>query len=588
MRWIGPPAACLLAALACGPAAPPPEPGTAAEPDTVEMRLLRTIFTGVPQGTDAARMRRLTDPTAPTPQPRWTLARAALAVLGEDRGWPEYPIERLLDEQIGQLQRFTGRDVLPRGDPPGFGDDDLVYTLLHTLAVTGRLDRGVEILEAHLGDGGEDDLTAEYVRGVVLQALFIAGTPRAKDLIQKAAEKPDALWILSSNLVPYRRFPTLAELASHRRDIPPAKRDRKRLFAAIGRGCSSEALLALYLAGFLPPAADPAVERREIEQLSRAAWDLPAQGCFNGRYFAQRSLGLRAAATPAYWRQAFEREEVAWNRELLARIAFARHGREWADTALDLLADEPVQLVQWELLLGSLQFRRGLVYRDFWDLWLAAPHRQFRLSFAEDFVLLPPEEEAALLDWLEAGHLPADERVHLFLLRELSEGARGHNTYRFLRHLWNLPRRYDYYDALWHLSDPAALPFLRYSLHDPEAADHRDRIESAMAMLEGRKPDLFTGEPVTLCCDRTEECLLGQFHDQIYRRSDVVDLTTPDEVIAWLEAGSGPQADLVVEILDELASTATITDPATNTTYRFEHLYGCWRHIPDPRQPLPE
>src|SRR5262245_29787594 len=93
-----------------------------AAPEPVEVRLLRTIHVGALQGIGEGELRRMTAPKEAF-YVRYVLARAALLVLDGDGGSPEYPLQRLLDQALAQLQ--PGRDLLPAGAPPGFGGDDL-------------------------------------------------------------------------------------------------------------------------------------------------------------------------------------------------------------------------------------------------------------------------------------------------------------------------------------------------------------------------------------------------------------------------------------------------------------------------------
>ncbi len=157
--------------------------------------------------------------------------------------------------------------------------------------------------------------------------------------------------------------------------------------------------------------------------------------CFNGRLFATRALALRSAETPRYWASLFEAAGNAWERRVIARVAFARHGHDFADPALDFLSREPEKYVQWELLSGSTGFRAGVAYRDYWDVWFSAPHSQYRLLHPDSWRNLRGKDLAVMLDWLEAGNRPGSDAVLDSLLSDLARGATGVGARRYLSYL---------------------------------------------------------------------------------------------------------------------------------------------------------
>ena len=547
----------LLLALAFGlPAA------VHAAPEPVEVRLLRTIHIGALQSLDEGDLRRMSSPREAS-YVRYVLARAALLVLGKDGGSPEYPVERLLDQALAQLQ--PGRDLLPAGAPPGFGGDDLIYTLTYALAVSGRGGAAERVLEEHVGGGSDSK------RSVALQALHNLGTPRAQQVIQKATEVREIGFVAGSLLV-QDQFPPLHELAAHWHDIPLSGRSRKDLVREVGNGCGPRAILALLLAGYLPPAGSPEQERRELAALCRAATELPLEGCYNGRMFALRSYGLRTRGAPAVWASLAGRLETGWQRALAARIGFARFPKAIAPLALGLLAEEPQQYVQWELLWGILFAGKGLVFRDVWDLWNLSPHLQLRLSYPGSFPGLGLVEQDRLLDWLESGRRPGDGQVLDWLLCELARSARGREAFRLMRVYLNRPAAERHAWVLQELAEPAALPALRYLRDHAPSADDRAALAGGIEILEAGTANLYSGQAPKICCTPTRECLLSQYEQQRFRTSK--DRLEDEKALkAWIAAGLAADPEIV--FLDERAAEVRSAPGAKRL--RFEHRDGCWR-----------
>ena len=108
-------------------------PGTvSAEP--IEHRLLRTIQTGTLQQLELPEVIRYSKGEEADFLGH-VLARSALVVLGKDEGFPDWPIERLLDRTLNQLQRRSHAYHLPPEMPAGFGGEDLVFTLVHAMVM---------------------------------------------------------------------------------------------------------------------------------------------------------------------------------------------------------------------------------------------------------------------------------------------------------------------------------------------------------------------------------------------------------------------------------------------------------------------
>lgn len=561
------PGLCALAALM---ALSMPGPVSAApEPEPVEVRLLRTVHLGALQGLAEADLRRMSAPGEPS-YVRYVLSRAALLVLGRDDRVPEFPVERLLDQALAQLKPDAiTAGLLPAGAPPGFGTDDLIYTLTYALAVSGRGAAAEQVLERHVGGG------SELKRCIAMQALHNLGSRRGQDVIQQATQVREIGFVAGTLLV-QDQFPPLQELAAHWHDIPLAERSRETLARDAGSGCGPRAILALFLAGYLPPADDPAQQRLELHSLYRAAVDLPLQGCFNGRMFALRSYGLRTSSLPAVWTTLIGRLENGWQRGLAVRIGFAHYPQEMVPAALDRLAVEPQQDVQWELLWATLFAGKGLVFRDFWDLWNLSPHRQVRLSFPGSFPPIDRPRQDRLLEWLESGRHPGDSQVYDWLLCELARSVRGANAFRLLRAYLARPAAERRAWVLQDLAEPAALPALRYLRAHAPAPEDREALAGGIEILENATANLYSGRAPEICCAPTRECLMSQYEQQVFRKSDQR-LRNEAELKDWIAKGLAAKPK--IRFLDSLERVAEIRDGRSPQPLRFEHLDGCWRRV---------
>lgn len=574
--------------------------------EPIEVRLLRTVHLGALQGLSEADLRRMSGPGEPS-YVRYVLSRAALLVLGRDDRVPEFPVERLLDQALAQLKPGAIQEgLLPAGAPPGFGADDLIYTLTYALAargkshfgenrplilkdlwtrnrpsehlchgllaVSGRGAAAEQVLVRHVGGG------SELKRCVAMQALHNLGSRRGQDVIQQATQVREIGFVVGTLLV-QDQFPPLQELAAHWNDIPLAERSRETLARDAASGCGPRAILALFLAGYLPPADNPAQQRRELDVLRRAALDLPLEGCFNGRMFGLRSYGLRTRSVPAVWTTLAGRLENGWQRVLAVRIGFAHYPQEVVPAALDRLAVEPQQDVQWELLWGALFAGKGLVFRDFWDLWNLSPHRQVRLSFPGSFPPIDRPRQDRLLDWLESGHHPGDGQVYNWLLCELARSVRGADAFRLLRAYLARPAAERHAWVLQDLAEPAALPALRYLRDYAQTPEDREALAGGIEILENATANLYSGRAPEICCAPTRECLLSQYEQQVFRKSDQR-LRNETELKDWIAKGLAAKPE--IRFLDSLHRVAEIRDGRGPQPLRFEHLYGCWRRVAGP------
>ena len=528
--------------------------------EPLELRLLRTIYTGVWQQAEAAdALRHASD--SHQDFLGHMLARAALAVTGQDQGFPEWPMERVLDRALDLLSGPSHAFQTPRGMAAGFEGPQAAFAAVHALVTTGQAEKAEAVLERHLTSG------ARFKRAVVLQALRNIGDARSTALIQRFAEVGDD-HNLAENLLADQRFPFLHELAARLSRIPPAERTRERLLSATAEGCGERSALAVYFLGYFPPSDDPWQEQREeaaLQALARAS-------CFQARYFAVRTLALRAPRTAEYWTGLFQAEDDAWQRAQLARIGFGRFGGRFLAPALELLAREPSQYVQWELMHGNLEVREAARFRTYWDIW-EAPTLQFHLNFPRDGGSMSERDADELLRWLESGARPRDEWVRNHLLHGLARHLSGPLTRRFLRVFDAIPERSRHFWILSPLPDLQALPLLRYWLAQPitEEAQHK-ALEDLVESLEARTPSRGAAGA---CCLPTPDCLRSRLRSASVAPSAI---TTADEARRWLEAAEPGQPVPRLRFLDPLERVAVARWPDCREQ-RGEHLYGCWRRI---------
>ncbi|MFQ5803800.1 MAG: hypothetical protein ACE5JQ_12960 [Candidatus Methylomirabilales bacterium] len=541
-------------------------PATAsAEP--IQLSLLRTIQTGTVQQIKVAEIIQYAKGDEASYLDH-VLARSALLVLDKDEGFPDWPVPRLLDRTLNQLQRRSHAYHLPPEMPAGFGGEDLVFTVVYALVVTGKTEEAIDVLGRHLGSG------SRYKRGVVLQALRNIGNERANSLVQEVANTRDDR-NLAENLLADHHYPFLGELRQHLHLIPTHQRGREELFAIAGKRCSRRATLAVYLLGFLAPSDDWRQNEAELDLLR----DLTRAPCFYTRYFAIRALALRSAESIDFWMGLFDGEKDAWQRAQIARIGFARFGKTFATPALALLRGEPVQYVQWELMHGNIEVREGARFRDYWDIW-QPPTLQFRLNFSEGGGRMDEQDLDELLFWLETGARPRNPWVRNQMLYGLARHVSGKQTKRYLRTFDSLPDKTSHWWILQNLADARALPLLRY-WHTLESEEQqRDILLKLIVRLENQRPGSRRAARST-CCQPTRECLVSWITTLPADGHDM-EITTEEQAKAWL--AEVDLASLKPEILftDPLGRVALVTRHGAEKPERWEHLYGCWRRVQTP------
>ncbi len=538
-------------------------PATAVAGPT-QLSLLRTIQTGTVQQLRVAEIIQYAKGDEASYLDH-VLARSALLVLDKDEGFPDWPVARLLDRTLNQLQRRSHAYHLPPEMPAGFGGEDVVFTVVYALVVTGKTEEAIDVLGRHLDSG------SRYKRGVVLQALRNIGNQRANSLIQQVANSRDDR-NLAENLLADHHYPFLEELHRYLHLIPSHRRGREELFAIAGERCSRRATLAVYFMGFLAPSVDWRQNEAELDLLR----DLTRVPCFYTRYFAIRALALRSAESIDFWTELLNGEEDAWQRAQIARIGFARFGKTFATPALALLRGEPVQYVQWELMHGNIEVREGAQFRDYWDIW-QPPTLQFRLNFSEGGGRMDEQDLEELLFWLEIGARPRNPWVRNHMLYGLARHISGKQTRRYLRIFDSLPDKTSHWWVLQNLSDARALPLLRY-WHTLESEEQqRDILLKLIVRLENQRSGSRQAAQGT-CCQPTRECLISWITTLPVNGQDM-EITTEEQAKAWLAGAEGTSLEPEILFTDALGRVALVTRHGGESPERWDHLYGCWRRV---------
>lgn len=532
----------------------------AAVDEPIELRLLRTVYVGAWQGTDSEQALALANDSQASYLGH-VLSRSALNVMGEDRGFPEWPLERLLERTLDLLGPETHALTTPT--LRDFSGDHAVYAVVHAMVTSGQTEEAERALSARLAT------SSRYDRAVSLQALRNIGTPEATAALRRFRESGDDS-NLAENLLADQRFPFLFDLRDRLHLIPPEQRERRRLLEIASQGCGERPTLAVYFLGFLAAAAEDDREASELAELRRLA----ALPCFMTRYFAVRALALRSVETPSFWAERFAAEQDAWQRAQLARVGFSRLGTSFPATALEWLADEPSQYVQWELMHGNVERREGARFRTAWDLW-DHPTLQMHLNFPTGGSEMQMADLEALIAWLESGRRPQNPFVHNHLLYGIARHTDGAATRRFLR---LLAAREDLTRSFWILTplqDVAALPLLLYwQTLDIAEASQRDALERIVVRLEGMGPRMTVD---AACCRPTRECLDAWIQS---RAPGFGSIGGADEARAWLDDSPPEDEKPAVTFLDDLSRVASVTRQEGETE-RWEHLFGCWRRVDD-------
>ena len=536
----------------------------AAQGESIERRLLRTIQIGTPQDLSVAHIRKI----AEDPNSKYIdaiLARSALLVLQQDVHGPA-PYEDLLDSVLNNLATESNA-FPPLPALPQFRGKETVLTMVYAMVMSGNQEHLTDILEKHLLTG------SRFSQAVVLSALRNIGTQRAIGLMQKYAESgPDSN--LAQAAIADEDYPVLSELYERWNVIPPVQRTRDSLRQMVQGGCDQRGAMAAYWLGFFGPHVDPNAEVAEIQALEAFARKNAPECEMMEHVIAFKSLGLRSAKSVDYWARLARNTSNAWERHQIVINAWARWGRKFAPAALELLKNEPSQYIEWELWDGNFQTRQGSIYRPYWNIWIPV-NILVPMSFPEYEGVpgKPGMEEPdlnALLSWRESGAQPKDPWVANHMLYNLAALVSGNDTIRWLRLFNAHPQRNQNWWIPSNLQDASALPLLEYWSTLPAPKDQTAMLQSRITNLQNlsRSPS----SAAKACCNPTEACLL----EQANRPSrEAVAIHSEQEAREWLnQARTG---GVTIHYKDELKRAATIRRK-NGAEEHWEYLYDCWHN----------
>jgi hypothetical protein len=553
-------------------------PPSSAAREPLKRRLLRTIQIGAPQDVTLAEITRIAE-DANSKYLDNILARSALLVLQKDDSKLVSYTELfggVLNNLVHDSNAFP-----PLPDLPDFRGKETVFTMVYAMVMSGNQERATDVLEQNLLTG------SKYKQALVLSALRNIGTPRAIGLIQKYSEAGQESNLAQTALAD-EDYPVLFEMHDRWNLIPPPQRTRDNLRAIVQSGCNQRVAMATYWLGFFAPNIDPNKEVAELQALE-GILRINTPDCeMMEHVIALKALALRSRKSVEYWDRLARRTSNVWERHQIVINAWARFGRAFAPAALNLLATEPSQYVQWELLDGNLQTRQNYVYRPYWAIWLPA-NILVPMEFPES-ITLPAKREMdekdlnALLTWLESSAHPKDPWVYNHMLYNLAPLVSADDTRRLLRLFAAHPERTKNYWIVDNLRDPSALPLLQYWSTPPapngvsSAAgvpnnDQLEILKRLVARLDNRSRN--PSPSAKPCCDATELCLLEHVkRDQ--PSASPVEIHSDEEAKAWLNSSQATTAsDVNVTYADELKRIA-IVRLRTGDEQHWQFLYDCW------------
>jgi hypothetical protein len=540
-----------------------------AQNETPTLRLLRSVQLGLPQGMTPEQMRAVVDDPGAT-YLNVMLARSALLELGhDDPQWESF--DKVLSSVLNSTLDSGNEYPTVYDLSPGFDGKELVFTMVYAMVMAGQQERAVDILEPHLASG------SRLNQAVVLQALRNIGTQRAVGLIQSYQEKGDYHNLAENTLID-RDWPLLSEIYQRWNLVPPAARTRSNLLQIVEGGCGEREALAAYWLGFFLPNPDGAHEKKELSALKNLYENRSPSCDFMARLIAIKSLGLRSPETMDYWTGLLRQEPMEMLRHQILINAFAHFGRGFAPKALDLLASEPSQYIQWQLMQGNIETREGQRFHTYWDMWIPVG-LQFMLVFPSPghHEKMSPGDQDDLLRWLEAGHRPRDRVVANHMIYALMSQTRGQNTRRLLAIFNDLADRNSNWWILMPLEDASALPLLNFYQTLPSPDDQHRELVATIERLARTPRNAAKGQP---CCEATESCLrtiLGEGAGE----GEEEKITSEANARRWLSGELAPKAAFKIEFSGPLQRKATVHE-RHGSDQHWEYIFDCWRRTDAP------
>ncbi|HTM42781.1 MAG TPA: hypothetical protein VL177_17815, partial [Terriglobales bacterium] len=264
-------------------------------------------------------------------------------------------------------------------------------------------------------------------------------------------------------------------------------------------------------------------------------------------------------------------EPQIWLRHQILINAFARFGRQFAPAALDLLASEPSQYIQWQLMQGNIETRMGQRFRTYWDMWIPVG-LQFLVVFPDPGHqgTMSAADQEQLLRWLESGHRPQDRVVLNHMLYALMSQTRGRNTRRLLTVFNNLSDRNKNWWIVTPLEDPSAVPLLKYYASLPSPNDQHQQLAALVENLQRQNSE--PERKKSTCCEPTAACLRSMLGDESAQQTEI---RSEQSARAWL-AGSPRVTTYRISFSGPLNRTAVVHRPGKRNQH-WQYLYDCWR-----------
>jgi hypothetical protein len=538
-----------------------------AQNETLTQRLLRSAQLGVPQGMTAEQMHAIVE----NPQSTYLdvmLARSALFEMhrDDDPQWESF--DKVLSSVLNSTLNSGNEYPAVYDLSPGFDGKELVFTMVYAMVMAGQEERAIDILEPHLWNG------SRLSQAIVLQALRNIGTQRAVGLVQSYQEKGDYHNLAENTLID-NDWPLLSEIYQRWNLVPPGERNRSSLLQIVENGCGEREALAAYWLGYFLPNPDATREKKELSALKKLYENRSPNCDFTARLIAIKSLGLRSPETMDYWAGLLQQEPLEMLRHQILINAFAHFGRSFAPKALGLLATEPSQYIQWQLMQGNIETREGQLFRTYWDMWIPVG-LQFMLVFPTPgrHEKMSAADQDDLLHWLEAGHRPHDRVVTNHMIYALMSQTRGQNTRRLLGIFNDLADRNSNWWILVPLDDASALPLLNFYQTLPSPDDQHRELVSTIERLEKKPKNAAKGQP---CCEATEACLrtiLGEGVDE--GDSEEERITSEAKARLWLSGELAPKSKFKIEFSGPL-QRAAIVHERHGSDQHWEYIYDCWR-----------
>lgn len=530
--------------------------------DLSRMDLIRTTQLGAPYNTSVREIIEYSKSTK-TNFLGHILAKSALLSVGHEELLDSWPVSKLLDRLLNQIVQNSPSYSRLEELPPGFNAEHAVFTMVYAMVVADQVDLATRVLAQHT------KTESHFKKSVVSQALHMIGTRKANDLIQRIIEKESGDYFYLRDeikgLLGFEHVPFLEDLRQHLKLIPPEKRGRENLVKIASRKqCDRQSVLAVYFLGFFHNQDD----QDDIALLR----ELTKSGCgVIHRYFAVRSLALRSEETLDFWMGLINQELDAWLRAYLVRVVYVHFREAFLDKGLELLATEPAQHVQWELMWSNIQLRRRDVWRSYWDLWLT-PTLQFRITHDQRKSRMYPKDTKDLLVWLQKGNYPRDSWVHTSMLRQIGMDVTGSQTTWLLDYLEEYEKEKSVFSAVQGLSDPRALDRVQKWADQENDPKRKAMLLSVVNRLKGIK-EAEEEVPEEPCCDKTAVCLLATVRDLNEKRHDGNSALNPTQS-EWLGSDYINRDD--IRFIDKDGTHAEISFPNPPRVEHWKHAADCW------------